>query len=390
MTDRPIPLSILDLSPIRAGGTAGEALRNSIDLARRAEAAGYARFWVAEHHFAPGVASSAPPVLIGSIAQSTRAIRVGAAAVQTGHQTPLAIVEQFGILDALFPGRLDLGLGRSGQRREEAVAELERGEVERVTETRVVDGLLIPPPYSFAALAGSPRLRYLFSHLQQPGACTPSYDAQLDEILGLLDGTLRTPDGDRVTATPGTGADVEVWVFGSSGGSSARAAGERGLPFGANYHVSPATVLDAVTAYRDSFVASARLDRPHVSVSADVVVAADEATARRLAAPYGLWVRSIRTGLGAIPFPTPDEAAVHPWTDADRQLVDDRLATQFVGTAAQVADQLEVLASVTGADEVVVTTITHDHEDRVRSLDLLAEEWHDRQPTASVAEGALR
>ena len=184
MTAPRVPLSVLDLSPITSGGTARDALRNTLDLARHAETAGYHRYWMAEHHFTPGVASSAPPVLIGQVAAATTHIRVGSAAVQTGHQTPLAIVEQFGILDGLFPGRIDLGLGRSGQRRAEAVAELaatastEEAEPARVPPVRssekVVDGVLIPKPFSFAKLLGSSRLRYLFSHLQQPGAETPT------------------------------------------------------------------------------------------------------------------------------------------------------------------------------------------------------------------------
>ena len=390
----PLPLSILDLSPIRAGGTVSEAFRNTVDLAQRAEAAGYARYWLAEHHFAPGVAGAAPAVLIGHVAGATRTIRVGAAAVQTGHHTPLAIVEQFGILDALFPGRIDLGLGRSGQRREEAIAELAAGSeaADRPEpRARVVDGLLIPKPFSFTSLLATSRLKYLYAHLQQPGAVSPAYTEQVDEILGLLGGTLRADDGGPFTAVPGTGADVEVWVFGSSRGESARVAGERGLPFGANYHVSPATVLEAIDAYRDAFRPSARLERPHVAVSADVVVADDEATARRLASPYGLWVRSIRTGQGAMPFPTPEDAAAHVWSEADRELVADRIDTQFVGTPESVAEQLAVLAGVTGADELVVTTITHDHADRVRSFELLAAEWSaPRRVRADAPVGSPR
>jgi alkanesulfonate monooxygenase SsuD/methylene tetrahydromethanopterin reductase-like flavin-dependent oxidoreductase (luciferase family) len=126
------------------------------------------------------------------------------------------------------------------------------------------------------------------------------------------------------------------------------------------------------------FTPSADLDRPHVSVSADVVVADDEATARELATGYGLWVRSIRTAEGAIPFPTPEDARRHTWTDADRELVSDRLETQFVGAPAQVADELERLRDATAADELIITTITHDHRDRVRSYQLLAEEWSRR------------
>jgi luciferase family oxidoreductase group 1 len=169
-----------------------------------------------------------------------------------------------------------------------------------------------------------------------------------------------------------------VWILGSSGGESAAVAGARGLRFAANYHVSPATVLEAVEGYRTAFRPSAKLAAPHVAVSADVVVADDEATARELAEGYGPWVRSIRTGEGAIPYPTPDEARARPWTAEDDALVRDRLDTRFVGTPAQVADHLEVLRDATDADELVITTITHDHADRVHSFELLAREWHHR------------
>jgi alkanesulfonate monooxygenase SsuD/methylene tetrahydromethanopterin reductase-like flavin-dependent oxidoreductase (luciferase family) len=386
MTGPAIPLSVLDLAPITSGSTAGRALCNSIDLAQRAESAGYHRYWLAEHHFTPGVASSAPALLIGQIAAATSSIRVGSGAVQTGHQTPISIVEQFGILDALFPGRIDLGLGRSGPRRTEAAAQLDapgadrrerRSHPEEVA-ARVVDGLLIPPPFSYAALAKSTRLRHLNAQLQQAGAEVPDYDRQIDEILGLIHGSLTTPDGDLVRAVPGEGAGVEIWIFGSSGGTSARVAGTRALAFAASYHITPASALGAIEAYRAAFRPSEGRPLPHVAVSADVVVADDEATARELASPYGLWVRSIRTGQGAIQFPSPAEAARHRWTDEDRELVADRVDTQFVGTAAAVADQLETLARVTGADELVVTTITHRHADRVHSHELLAQEWLSR------------
>ena len=154
-------------------------------------------------------------------------------------------------------------------------------------------------------------------------------------------------------------------------------AGELGLRFAGNYHVSPATVLEAVEAYRAAFVPSADLDRPYVAVSADVVVGTDDATARELAAGFGLWVRSIRLGEGAIEFPTPQEAARHRWTDEDRALVADRVDSQFVGSPETVAAGLERLQAATGADELVITTITHDHGDRVRSYELLAKEWLD-------------
>lgn len=175
-----------------------------------------------------------------------------------------------------------------------------------------------------------------------------------------------------------------MWLLGSSGGESAQLAGARGLPFAANYHVSPASVLDAVAAYRAAFRPSATLAEPYLVVSADVVVADTDAEARRLATPYGPWVRSIRSGAGAIPYPSPEQAAALPWTDADRQLVADRLDTRFVGAPETVAERLRTLRDVTGADELLVTTITHDHADRVRSYQLLAKEWAQSGDTRRV------
>ncbi|MFD0665824.1 LLM class flavin-dependent oxidoreductase [Thermocatellispora tengchongensis] len=367
-------MSILDLAPVPSGGTVAGALRNTIDLARRAEEFGYRRYWVAEHHLVPGVASSAPAVLIGQIAAATRTIRVGSGAVQLGHQTPLAVVEQFGLIDALYPGRIDLGLGRSGQRRAELLAEKDDP---GPPEAKVVDGLLIPPPFSFAAVARSPQFAFHASLLQQPGAVAPDFAEQVDDIQAFLHGTYRSPEGYPAHAVPGEGADVELWILGSSGGQSAQVAGERGLPFAANYHVSPATVLEAVEAYRKAFTPSAELAEPYVVVSADVVVAEDDATARELAKPYGLWVRSIRTGQGAIPYPSIAEADAHEWTDEDRALVADRTDTQFAGSPETVVERLRVLQRVTGADELLVTTITHDHADRVRSYELLARAWRE-------------
>lgn len=369
----PVPLSVLDLSPLVAGGTAGQALRNTLDLARRAEQLGYARYWVAEHHFTAGVASSQPALLLGQIAAVTSHIRLGSGAVQTGHQTPLSIVEQWGLLDALYPGRFDLGLGRSGQRRREALTP--STSPPPPAAEHVVDGLLIPKPFSFAPLLASARSALFGRLLQQPGASAPSLDEILDQITALLAGPITDDEGNEARAVPGLGADVELWILGSSGGESARVAGKRGLPFAANYHVAPAQVLEAVSAYRESFEPSATLGAPRVMVSADVVVAEDDETARRLAAPYGLWVRSIRSGAGAIPFPSESTALAHEWSAEDRELVRDRLETQFVGRPGVVAERLRTLQRVTGADELLVTTITHGHADRVRSFELLAKEW---------------
>lgn len=371
------PLGVLDLVPIPSGSTAGDALRHSIDLARRAEQLGYARYWFAEHHLNPGVAGTSPAVVLALTAAATSTIRLGSGAVQLGHRTALSTVEEFGLIDALHPGRLDLGLGRSGGR-PPAEKAAPAPTATPVVDGRAPNGLLIPPRFSFERLLGSPRIALQRKLLLLPGAESQDYAEQIDDILALLAGTYRSPEGVEAHVVPGEGADVEVWILGSSGGQSAEAAGARGLRFAANYHVSPATVLDAVDGYRSFFQPSEFLDKPYVSVSADVVVAEDDATARELATGYGPWVRSIRTAEGAIEFPTPEEARAHTWTEEDRDLVRDRIDTQFVGSPGRVADQLEQLQEATGADELLLTTITHDHTDRVRSYELLAKEWQRR------------
>ena len=375
------PLTVLDLVPISSGSNATQALRNSIDLARQTERLGYARYWFAEHHLSPGVAGTSPAVVLALTAAATSTIRLGSGAVQMGHRTALSTVEEFGLLDALHPGRFDLGLGRSGGRPREpkapalAGAPLARAPLAR---GRTANGLLIPPRFSVKHLLGSPRFAMQKTLLQLPHAEPQNYTEQVNDVLALIAGTYRSPEGEEAHVVPGEGAALQVWILGSSGGESAEVAGDQGLRFAANYHVSPATVLEAADGYRAAFRSSAMLDRPYVSVSADVVVAGTEAEARELATGYGLWVRSIRTAEGAIQFPTPEQARRHVWSDADRELVADRIDTQFVGTPRQVADQLERLRDATEADELIITTITHDHADRVRSYQLLAEEWARR------------
>jgi alkanesulfonate monooxygenase SsuD/methylene tetrahydromethanopterin reductase-like flavin-dependent oxidoreductase (luciferase family) len=375
------PLGVLDLVPISSGSTAAEALRNSIDLAQHAERLGYVRYWYAEHHLNPGVAGTSPAVVLALTAGATSTIRIGSGAVQLGHRTALSTVEEFGLIDALHPGRLDLGLGRSpgrptGPTGEETPISAAAAEASRTGWTS--NGLRIPAKFSPAKLLASPRLAMQKTLLQQPNAESQDYGKQIDDILALLRGTYRTDAGIEAHVVPGEGADVQVWILGSSGGQSASVAGENGLRFAGNYHVSPATVLEAVEGYRASFQPSTELSAPYVTVSADVVVADSEDAARELAAGYGLWVRSIRTAEGAIEFPTPEQARSWKWTDEDRDLVSDRVETQFVGSPRQVADQLEILRDATAADELVITTITHDHADRVRSYELLAEEWSRR------------
>ena len=376
------PLAVLDLVPISSGSTAAQALRNSMDLAQQAERLGYARYWFAEHHLNPGVAGTSPAVVLALTASATATIRIGSGAVQMGHRTALSVVEEFGLIDALHPGRLDLGLGRSGGRprsaQPDAAISDATGRASAVVDGRTPNGLLIPPKFSPAGLLKSPRFAVQRSLLQLPNAEPQNYTEQIEDVLALLSGHYRSSEGVQAHAVPGEKADVQVWILGSSGVESAEVAGRNGLRFAANYHVSPGSVLEAVDGYQAAFRPSADLDQPYVCVSADVVVGADDAAARELAAGYGPWVRSIRTAEGAIEYPTPAQARAHAWTDDDRALVADRLDTQFVGSPRHVADKLEQLRDATGADELIITTITHGHADRVRSYQLLAEEWSRR------------
>src|ERR1700728_357238 len=353
------PLAVLDLVPVSSGSNASQALRNSIDLAQEAERLGYTRYWFAEHHLNPGVAGTSPAVVLALTAGATSTIRLGSGAVQMGHRTALSTVEEFGLLDAAHPGRFDLGLGRSGGRPREpkAPALAGGGTAATVVNGRTPNGLLIPPRFSVKRLLDSPRFALQKTLLQLPHAQSQDYTEQVGDVLALIAARYRSADGEEAHVVPGEGAALQLWILGSSGGESAEVAGERGLRFAADYDVSRATVLEAVDGYRASFKPSAELESPYVSVSADVVVADTEAAARELAAGYGLWVRSIRTAEGAIQVTTPEEARRHQWTDADRELVADRTATQFVGTPGQVADQLAQLRDATEADELSTTTI---------------------------------
>jgi alkanesulfonate monooxygenase SsuD/methylene tetrahydromethanopterin reductase-like flavin-dependent oxidoreductase (luciferase family) len=365
-----VPLSILDLATISEGCDAASALRNTVDLARHAEQWGFKRYWIAEHHFV-AVASSSPAVLIGQIAAATNTIRVGAAAVQLGQTTAIAVVESFGMLEAFHPGRIDLGVGRSGQRRREALKE-SRPKPKPPREWRDVDGVIVPPPFDISALMRNPRLRARMSVLQQPEAVAPDFGEQVADILALLDGSYEI-DGVDAHAVPGDRVGLTPWVFGSSKGQSAQVAGARGLPFVASYHITPATTLDAIDAYRAAFQPSEAVPEPYVVVSADVVVAEDSATARHLASSYGHWVYSVRAGDGAIPYPNPD--TVEPLSEEQLEIVKDRTATQFVGNPDEVAEKLDTLQRVTAADELVITSVTHRHADRLRSHELIAKRW---------------
>ena len=376
----PAPLSVLDLVPVASGQTSADALRNSLDLVQQAERLGYHRYWFAEHHLNPGVAATDPAVLIALAAAVTSRIRVGSGGVQLGHRTPLSVVEEFGLLDVAYPGRLDLGLGRTlgtPRRRSDDATKKPAGPrpPRPKPPARTVGGVLIPSPPSLGRMRHSSLVHLGRELLQQPEAVTPDYTEQIGDIIALLRGEYRGEGGARARVHPGEGAAVQLWILGSSGGESAEVAGRNALRFAANYHVSPATILEAVDGYRAAFVPGPELDRPHVCVSADVVVAETDECARELAEGYGLWVLGIRSGEGADPYLSPEEARARPWTEEERALVVDRIDTQVVGSPATVVEQLGRLVDVTGADEVVVTTMTHGHADRVRSYALLAEHW---------------
>jgi alkanesulfonate monooxygenase SsuD/methylene tetrahydromethanopterin reductase-like flavin-dependent oxidoreductase (luciferase family) len=375
-----IPLSILDLAPISAGSDAATALRNSVDLARHAEDWGYRRFWIAEHHFV-AVASSAPAVLIGQIAAATEHSHVGSAAVLFGHTTvPLAVVESFGMLAAFHPGRIDLGIGRFAARRPSTTKKAPDASgaprpPKPPREWREVDGVIIPPPFDLRSIAPSDRSRASLSVLVpagQEGVPTADFSDQVGDVLAMLGGTYAV-DSIELAAVPGAHSGLVPWLFGSTKGESARVAGELGLPFVASYHITPGTALEAVDAYRAAFRPSALLAEPYVVASADIVVADDSATARHLASSYGHWVYSIRARGGAMPYPDPDDCA--PLSEEQTAVVKDRTATQFVGDPDEVAHRLDALARLSGADELVITSVTHRHEDRLRSHQLIAQRW---------------
>jgi alkanesulfonate monooxygenase SsuD/methylene tetrahydromethanopterin reductase-like flavin-dependent oxidoreductase (luciferase family) len=368
------PISILDLAPISAGSDAPTALRNTVELAQHAEQWGYRRFWLAEHHFV-AVASAIPALLIGQIAAATKTIRVGSAAVQLGNTTAAAVVESFGMLDAFYPGRIDLGVGRSGRRREEAnkaKVPPQPRKPKAPREWREVDGVVIPAPINPFKLLDLERLAATSSVLQQPEAVAPEFAQQLDDIIAMFAGTYQV-NGIDVHVVPGEGAPLTPWIFGSSKGLSAQVAGALGLPFVASYHLTPTTALEGIEAYRAAFKPSKALSEPYVVVSADIVVADDTDTARHLASTYGHWVYSIRTTGSAIAYLDPDTAP--PLTEEQQELVKDRTATQFVGNADEVAERLEALQRFTRADELVITSVTFRHEDRLRSHELIAKRW---------------
>jgi alkanesulfonate monooxygenase SsuD/methylene tetrahydromethanopterin reductase-like flavin-dependent oxidoreductase (luciferase family) len=376
-----IPLSVLDLVLIPEGGTPQSALADAVTLARAADAVGYDRYWLAEHHLYPGGAGAASYILAPTIAQATTRIRPGTAVIVIDNHSPLQVAEIGGTVAALSGRGFDLGIGRGGptaEQRERGRAtnrRLQAGELSPgpVGPSRVVDGVVVPAhvvaPFVDVRAGLNDRL------LSRSPGHPADFAEQVSDLLGFLDGDYAAPEGVPVVATPAEGADVELWVHGSSAGVSAEVAGRNGLRFGANYHALPQAVFETVAAYRAAFVPSERLDRPYLAVSADVLVAESDEEAERIAAPFALWLYTVRTEYAAQPFPSPETFARFPWTDAHRALVADRLETRIVGSPQTVVARLRALAEATGADELVLTTQAHRLDDRIRSYELLAEAW---------------
>ncbi len=320
----PVPLSVLDLAPVCEGSDIAAAFRQSLDLARHAERLGYRRYWLAEHHNMPGIASAATAVLIGHVAGGTSTIRVGAGGIMLPNHAPLQVAEQFGTLDALYPGRIDLGLGRA--------------------------------PGTDQATARA--LRRYFD----------SADAFPDDVRELLYFFEPARPGQPVRAVPGAGADVEVWLLGSSL-FSARLAAALGRPFAFASHFAPGAMAEALAVYRREFQPSARLDRPHAMLGVNVVVADTEAEAKRLfTTQQQAFVRLRRGQPGLVPPPIDDIEAF--WSPAEKAMAEQALACAVIGDPAQVSAGLRDFVARHHPDELVLTANIHDHAARVRSFEL--------------------
>ncbi|HEY8526614.1 MAG TPA: LLM class flavin-dependent oxidoreductase [Acidimicrobiales bacterium] len=333
MSDSFVPLSVLDLAVVGEGSSPAQALRASVDLVRETEALGYRRYWVAEHHNMPGIASSSPPVLLAHLAAATESIRVGSGGVMLPNHAPLVVAEQFGMLEALHPGRVDLGIGRA--------------------------------PGTDPVTAQALRRR--------PGPPTADdFPDQLADLLGFFDGSF--PEGHpyrTITAVPGLGYRPALWLLGSSD-YSAQVAGYLGLPFSFAHHFAAGNTLPAIAAYRRAFRPSAELDRPYVMLGVSVVCAETEERARWLAGPGALAFLRLRSGRPGR-YPTPEEAAEYQFTPTERQLLDRWRRSHVIGDPDTVRAGLQELVDRTGADELIITTMTHAPEDRLRSYQLVAE-----------------
>ncbi len=323
-----IPFSILDLAPIRAGATAAEAFHNTLDLARHAERWGYHRYWLAEHHNMIGIASAATSVVIGYVAAGTATIRVGSGGVMLPNHAPLVIAEQFGTLESLYPGRIDLGVGRA--------------------------------PGSDQRTA-----RALRRSLGSSGDTFPQDLLELQSFFGP------PRPGQAVRAVPGQGLDVPIWLLGSSD-FSAQLAAELGLPFAFASHFAPDYLFHALDIYRANFKPSPALERPYAMVGANVFAADTDAEARRLFTSLQQQFLNLVRGVPG-QLPPPVEPTDLQWSAAEQAHLERMMRVSFVGGPATVREGLTTLLAETDADEIIVAGQIYDHAARLRSFEILAQ-----------------
>jgi len=328
-----VPLSVLDLATVATGSTPAQALAETTKLAVAAERLGYKRLWVAEHHGMPAVASSAPAVLIAHLASATSTLRVGSGGVMLPNHSPLVVAEQFGTLEALHPGRIDLGLGRAPGTDHVTARALRR------SRDSGADGF-------------------------------PEDVVELINYLAPSEGPPTHP-----SANPGRGYLPEVWLLGSSV-FSAHLAGLLGLPFSFAYHFSPGAVDAALDTYRSRFRPSSLLGEPHAMVAVSVICAPNDDEARWLAGSSALSILQRRAGrLGLLP--SPDEAAAYRFSQAESAVVEETMSTHLIGDPGRVHQGLVELQRRTGADEMMLSTRVHSYEARIRSLSLVSERQND-------------
>ncbi|PHV07683.1 alkane 1-monooxygenase [Janthinobacterium sp. BJB412] len=322
-----IPFSILDLSPIAEGSNASASLRNTLDLAQHAERWGYRRYWLAEHHGMPGIASAATAVVIAHVAGGTSTIRVGAGGIMLPNHSPLVVAEQFGTLEALFPGRIDLGLGRA---------------------------------------PGSDQLtaRALRRNLDSEADAFPQ---DVQELQDYLSDNPRQ----RVLAVPGRGAKVPLWILGSST-FGAQLAAHLGLPFAFASHFAPQMMLQALELYRNNFQPSAQLDKPYVMLGFNVFAADSDADAHFRASSMQQAFVNLRSGRPG-QLPPPRAGYLDQLPPPERAMLDAVLSCSAIGAPATVAGQLQAFVARTGADELMITSQIFDHAQRLRSYEITAD-----------------
>lgn len=330
-----IPVSILDLAPITAEGTAADSLRNTLDLAQHAEQWGYNRYWLAEHHNMPGIASSATSVVIGHVAAGTTKIRVGSGGIMLPNHSPLVIAEQFGTLESLFPGRIDLGLGRAPGSDQLTSQALRRG----------------------------------------PGSNGMDFPERLNELRDYFNPPA-VASSNRVRAIPGEGLNIPIWLLGSSG-FSAELSGRLGLPFAFASHFAPEYLLPALELYRSQFRPSEALAQPYAMIGVSVIVADSDEEAHRLATSQEQqFLNLIRGRTGPLQAPVDNMDAL--WNAQETAIVRSKFSYAAVGSPDTVRKTLLSHLKETGADEMIVSAQIYDHKARLRSYELLAEMFNKK------------